>query len=212
MPDLNKPVMTAVITGNHNFEVPGFINLFRSMDDIDFYSQSLENFTADLARVGVQYEALVFYIMHAQLTEAARAVYENLGERQQGLVFLHHGMLAFRDWPLMAEITGVQVQGFKYFHGETVRVEVADPAHPITAGLKAWEMIDETYVLPDAEAPNHILLTTDNPNSVRTLAWMRIYKKARVFVLASGHGNETYSNPNFRTVLHRGILWAAGRI
>ncbi len=45
------PIMTAVITGNHDFEVPEFINLFRALPGIDFYPQSLENFAADLANV-----------------------------------------------------------------------------------------------------------------------------------------------------------------
>jgi len=47
---------------------------------------------------------------------------------------------------------------------------------------------------------------------VRTLAWTRRYGQARVFVLASGHGAETYADPNFRAVLGRGIAWAAGRL
>jgi type 1 glutamine amidotransferase len=58
----------------------------------------------------------------------------------------------------------------------------------------------------------HVLLTTDHPKSLRTLAWTRQHNKSRVFVLASGHDQKTYANPNFRTVLLRGIQWAAGRI
>ena len=73
-------------------------------------------------------------------------------------------------------------------------------------------MTDETYAIPDPEPDSHVLLTTDNPRSLRTLAWTRSYKKARVFVFASGHGKETYADPNFRTVLQRGIAWAARRL
>ena len=211
MASTTKPIMTAVITGNHNFEVPEFINPFRALPGIDFYPQSLENFAADLAHV--HYDALVFYNMHAEPpTEAAKAAYEALGDVEQGLVFLHHGMLAYRTWPLMAEITGVSVNDFKYWPGETVSVEIADSQHPITQRLSSWQMTDETYAIPDPEPDSHVLLTTDNPRSLRTLAWTRSYKKARVFVFASGHGKETYADPNFRTVLQRGIAWAARRL
>jgi uncharacterized protein len=212
MAEPEKPILTAVITGGHHFDVPAFIDLFRGMPEVNFYPQSLENFAADVANIMGKYEALVFYNMHSELTKATRQIYEALGEVNQGLVFLHHGMLAFRDWPLMAEITGYQAGEFAYRHDETIQVEVADPEHPITRGLKGWQIVDETYSLPDVGPGNHALLTTEHPRSIRTLAWTRIYKKARVFVYTSGHGKQAFGNPNFQTVLYRGIAWAAGRI
>ena len=213
MSSLSKPIMTAVITGNHDFEVPEFINLFRALPDLDFYPQSLENFAADLAHVREKYDALVFYNMHAEPpNEAVKAAIETLGDIEQGLVFLHHGLLAFRTWPLVSEIVGIEDRGFKYWPGETVRVDIADPQHPITQGLGPWQMVDETYAMTNAGPDSHVLLTTDNPRSLKTLAWTRTYKQARVFVLASGHGKETYADPNFQTVLQRGIAWAARRI
>jgi type 1 glutamine amidotransferase len=36
------------------------------------------------------------------------------------------------------------------------------------------------------------------------------FKKARVFCLQPGHNNDSYADPQFRTVLSRGIQWAAG--
>jgi type 1 glutamine amidotransferase len=60
----------------------------------------------------------------------------------------------------------------------------------------------------DAEA----LLTTDHPQSMRTLAWTRAYRSARVFCFASGHDNQTWANPSFREALARGMRWAARRI
>ena len=36
-------IKTAVITGQHAFDVPGFHALFRSIPEIDFYLQDLEN-------------------------------------------------------------------------------------------------------------------------------------------------------------------------
>jgi type 1 glutamine amidotransferase len=205
--------MTAVITGNHDFEVPEFINLFRALPGIDFYPQSLINFAADLAHVRNEYDALVFYNMHAQPpNDNVKAVYESLGDAEQGLVFLHHGMLAFRQWSLMSEIVGIPDRSFKYFPGETVPVAIADASHPITTGLSSWEMIDETYAMDDAGSDSHVLLKTNHPRSLSTLAWTRTHGKSRVFVLASGHGQETYADPDFRIVLQRGIAWAARRI
>jgi len=207
------PVMTAVITGGHNFDVPAFTNLFRTLPGIDAYPQSLENFAADFAGVRDEYDALVFYNMHREPpTDAARAAIEALGAGKQGLVFLHHGLLAFRHWPLMSEIVGIRDRSSKPYNGEKVSVQIADPDHPITRDLVPWQITDETYDMDDADQDCHVLLTTDHPLSLTSLAWTRAHRQANVFVLASGHGKETYADESFRTVLQRGILWSAGRI
>ena len=213
MPSSTQPIMTAVITGNHPFEVIEFTNLFRHMPGIDPYPQYLENWADDLSHVRDRYQAIVFYNMHMEPpNEKVKAALEALGQVEQGIVFLHHGLLGFPKWQVWSSIIGIQNRSFSYSNGETVHVQIADPDHPITKGQSPWTMIDETYAMDEAGPDSHVLLTTDHPKSLRTLAWTRKYEKSRVFVLASGHGKETYANPNFQTVLLRGIQWAAGRI
>lgn len=205
--------MAAVITGSHPFEVVEFTNLFRGLPGIDSYQQYLENWVDDMSNVRGAYEAILFYNMHMEPpSEKARAALEALGQVEQGIIFLHHGLLGFPRWPLWSSIIGIQDRSFTYSYGEMVHVEIADPDHPITRGLSPWDMVDETYAMDAAGPDCHVLLTTDHPKSLRTLAWTRQHNKARVFVLASGHDKQTYANANFQTVLLRGIQWAAGRI
>jgi type 1 glutamine amidotransferase len=207
------PVMTAVILGVHLIEVPGFIRLFRSLPGVDAYPQSIEDWAADLAHVRDRYEVVIFYnINRTPPNDTVKAALESLGETRQGILMLHHGMLAFPEWQLWSDIVGIRNRSFTYHPGETVHVEIADPDHPITRGLAPWTMIDETYIMESAGEGSHILLTTRHPKSLSTLAWTRQYKRARVFCLASGHGTETYENTNFQTVLARGIHWLAHRI
>jgi type 1 glutamine amidotransferase len=145
--------------------------------------------------------------------ESTRAALESLGESEQGLFFLHHGMLAFWKWPLWADIVGVRHSGeFGYSIGETVHVRPADADHPVTRGLSPWTAIDEVYELEDAASGSHVLLTTDHPASMKTLAWTRQHKRSRVFVMALGHDKLAYADPDFQTILLRGIQWAARRI
>ena len=47
---------------------------------------------------------------------------------------------------------------------------------------------------------------------MKTLAWTRQYKNARVFCCQSGHDDQVFSDPNFRKVISQGIQWLAGRI
>jgi len=207
-------IKTAVITGNHPYEVPQFISLFRSLKSVDFYPQYLENFTADLANVREQYDVVLFYNMHMVLDNGpVQAALEKLGDTKQGIFCLHHGILSYPDWSVWSDVIGITNRHFKYYPGETVRVEIADPVHPITRGLQSWEINDETYAMDAATgADNHILLTTNQPRSLPTLAWTRKYRNSPVFNLASGHGKETYGNLNFRLVVERGIQWLAGKI
>ena len=98
------------------------------------------------------------------------------------------------------------------FTQQTIRVQVAEPEHPITRGLADWEMLEETYTMGRPGEDCTPLLTVDHPNSMKTLAWTRQHRNARVFCMQPGHDNHAYANPSFRTVLTRGIEWTAGRI
>ena len=192
---------------------PGFQAAFRSMPDVEAYPQDLDNFVADLGGVRDAYDVLVFYNFHRPAPdERTAAALESLGETSQGIVVLHHAILAFPEWPRWSEICGIDERTFGYHMNQRVPVHVADPAHPITAGLTDWELPDETYTMGSADEGSRVLLTTDHALSMRTLAWTRRFGKSRVFCFQSGHDNDAYADPGFRTVLHRGIRWAAGAL
>ena len=220
-----RRIVTAVVTGGHAYDVPAFLTLFRSIPEIDFYPQHLDNFVADEGNARQGYDVVVFYNMHMTVPGAdqewweggIRQALEQLGETDQGLLVMHHALLAFPQWQPWSDICGIQersthVPGFDSYANQTVRVEIANRQHPITQGLEAWEIVDETYVMPSAGEDSDILLTTSHPRSIGTLGWARQHRKARVFCLALGHGREAFKNPVFRTVIGRGIQWLARRI
>ena len=211
----SNPIRVAVITGYHPFDVPAFHQVFRSFADVDCYPQNLEDFATSPDQARQWYDVLVFYNMHMEpLGEvgwqpAARHAIEMLGEAEQGVLILHHALLAWPGWQVWNDIVGIDDRSFGYHYGETVNVHVAAPGHPITQGLSDWTMLDETYTMADCSPDSEILLTTEHPKSMRTLAWTRQYKQSRVLCFESGHDNDTYQDPNFRTFLHQGIQWLA---
>ena len=206
-------IKTAVITGQHAFDVPGFHGLFRNISEIDFYLQDLENFAADAGKVRDQYDALVFYNFHRVTPDEGRVreAIEQLGEDGTGILVLHHAILAFPEWQLWSDLCGIQDRSFGVQIDETVHVDIVDSQHPTTQGLDPWEMVDEIYIMADPAEDSELLLTTDHPDSMKTLAWARQYKNARVFCCQSGHDDQVFSDPNFRTVISQGIQWLAGR-
>ncbi|MFQ6132499.1 MAG: ThuA domain-containing protein [Armatimonadota bacterium] len=215
-----EKIKTAVVTGRHPYEVPGFHDALASIPEIACYVQHMEDFAADAAGVREQYDVLVFYNFHqATPTDEGewwergmKTSLERLGETKQGILVLHHAVLAFLEWPFWAELVGIADRKFDFHIGETLTIEVADPDHPITQGLTSWETVDETYVTNEPGEGSEVLLTTDHPKSMRSIGWTRRHGQARVFCLQSGHDNRAYANPSFRTVLSRGIQWLAGRL
>lgn len=205
----NTSMKIAVVTGEHGFREKDFDAVFQSMEGIEFVREDLDVFVDDPNQKA--YDAVVFYNFHRPYPteEQAKAILE-LTERGQGLVILHHAILAFPEWDAYSDMCGIDDRAdFGYFPKQTLQVQVTDPTHPITEELADWEMGDETYTMKSAGEDSTILLTVDHPNSMDVLGWAREYGNSRIFCLQSGHDNVTYSNPNFREVLRRGIQWCA---
>jgi len=218
---MTDKVKTAVITGGHSFEVVPFHQLFRSLPGVDAYIQHLDDYASSPQEVRDSYDALCFYFFpregptdeeQAWWAGRPKAALERIGQTEQGIVVLHHALLAYPEWPVWAEIVGIEDRDFSYYHGERVNVYATPVEHPITAGLSAWTMIDETYDMADAGEGSAILLTTDHPKSMTTIAWTRAYGQARVFCNELGHDSQAWEHPNFRTVLERGLQWVAGKL
>jgi uncharacterized protein len=220
MPDLQ--LKTAVITGQHAFDVPAFTRLFRVLPNVNPFIQTLDDFVADEGKARDWYDIVLFYNFHQETPEDSEeaspwarrthAALTRLGQTEQGIVVLHHALMAHRQWPFWSNLVGIEERGLGYHHDQQIDVHLEDPEHPITRGLADWQMVDETYTINEPGAGSDILLTTDHPQSMRSLAWARTIGKARVFCCALGHDAQAFDNTNFRTLLSRGITWAAGRL
>jgi hypothetical protein len=141
-----------------------------------------------------------------------------------GLVSLHHNLGAHAGWDEFHRIIGGkffvepgEIDGEKHpqpsgwEHGQRLKVTVADPKHPITRGLKDFEIEDEVYNHYYTSPKVRVLLKTDHPKNDPELAWVTRYGNSRVFYLMLGHDHLAYENPNYRELVARGIRWAAGR-
>jgi type 1 glutamine amidotransferase len=99
----------------------------------------------------------------------------------------------------------------------TVHITDLGKEHPITAGIADFDLVTEQYwVLSDEY--NEVLATTTqevrpwdawNKPVTAPAIWTRQWGKGRIFVSAPGHRLEIVDNPNVRTIIERGMLWAA---
>ena len=229
------PIKVAMITGHHPYDVINFQQMLRSFPDIDFYPQHLEDFIQDEDEARSQYDVIAFY-NYQQSTPSSegdqfsrdissewervdvKGSLEALGENGQGILMLHHALTAFPKWQYWLDICGMGDTTKAYQPGaesrtdQDLHIEVVDPDHPITRGMESWDMIDETYNFADTGEGSEVLLRVDHPQSMNTIAWTRKHKEARVFCLQSGHDNQTFTDPNLRKVLGRGVHWLTGRV
>ena len=208
----------AVVTGGHSFDVPAFHDLFRSLSGVTPYIQHLDDFCSSPDAVRDGYDTVVFYFMPPgapkddglpwyagkQLNALSR-----LGMSGQGIVVLHHALLAFGEWDFWADMVDIEHRSFEYFHDQEVRVKVLDHDHPITSGIEDWTITDETYLMDGPDGGSRILLGTDHPKSMKALAWTRTLRNSRLFCLVLGHDASAWRDPGFRQVLGRGIGWTA---
>jgi type 1 glutamine amidotransferase len=215
----SQALKVAVVTGGHAFDVPNFYRLFRQLPGVDAYPQHIEHFASSPEEVRDAYDAIVFYGMDQGVPEEEgrraggnpKAAIERIVEQGQGVVILHHALLAWEKWDLWNKLIGFDNRNFKYKEGLELGIEVADEGHAITQGASGFAIVDEGYVLHgDHDGQGAVLLTTEHENAMDQVAWARQHGDCRVFCLALGHDNEAWSNAGFREILGRGIAWSAG--
>jgi type 1 glutamine amidotransferase len=210
----------AVVTGSHPFDVPNFHTLFRALDGVDAYVQHMNDFATSPEAVRDSYDAVCFYHMimptpvdgddwSAGVPAGAQ---QRLGQTGQGIVVLHHAILAYPEWDTWTEMTGLADRAFDFHPDQQLHMDNANSDHPITQGLSGWDMGDETYTMAEPVGDNDMLVTTEHEKCMHSIAWTRQFNNANVFCFQSGHDNVTWADANFREVLRRGILWSAKKL
>lgn len=97
-------------------------------------------------------------------------------------------------------------------------VNITKPEDPVMADLSDFAMTSEQYYM-HVDPSNEVLATTtltgelgDSPwisGCVMPVVWKRLYGDGRVFYSSLGHVAGDFDVPECRTIMERGILWAA---
>lgn len=224
-PAAKKKIRVLLTFGGHGFEEKEFYAMFDAMPNVEYTKAQLPK-QADLLKPGLEkrYDVIVMYDMVGGITPEQQKAFVALLKQGIGLVSLHHNMGAHPDWDLFPRIIGGkfflkpgEIDGEKHpkpsgwEHGQDIKVTVADKKHPITRGLKDFEIHDEVYNHYYTSPKVRVLLKTDHPKNDPELAWVTRYGNSRVFYLMLGHDSHAYKNPNYQQLVARGIRWAAGR-
>jgi len=207
-----------VITGGHDHEA-AFYSLFDGYKDLDWLpvDTSTTAFTKDLRG---KYDVVIMYDFTRDIDDTCKQNLRDFVESGKGIVVLHHALLNYQKWPWWYE----EVVGGRYRlerQGNIPSSAVKNDQeifvtpvgeHPVTAGIEPFHITDEAYKqmwISDRVRP---LLTTDNPTSDSSLAWVGPYEKSRVVAIQLGHGHSAFGHPAYRALVHNAVLWAAGKL
>jgi type 1 glutamine amidotransferase len=206
-----------LITGGHDHDA-AFYSIFGGCQELQSLPvvTSATAFKTDLRG---KYDVVIMYDFTRDLDEASRKNLRDFVESGGGVVVLHHALLNYQNWTWWTD----EAVGGSYRlsrSGDTPSSSVKNdqqisvtPAkeHPVVAGIAPFQITDETYKGMKMSPKIRPLLTTDNPTSDTSLAWLSPDERYHIVAIQLGHGRTAFGNPSYRALVHNAILWAAGK-
>lgn len=164
-----------------------------------------------------EYDAVLLNFMNWEQPSPGPAARENLRgfvADGKGLVLFHFACGAWQDWPEFRRLAGrawdPQLRGHDPRGKFTV--EISDPEHPITRGLKNFEADDELYTCLAGDYPIHVVAKARSKVDAKEypMAFVSEYGKGRVFHSVLGHDLKATVIPQVGALYRRSCAWAAG--
>jgi type 1 glutamine amidotransferase len=189
----------------------------RGLLEAEGFSVRVETSTAAFADPGIADLSLIVPIITmARIEKDELANLERAIRGGVGLGGYHGGMGdAFREAPDYQFMVGGQ---WVAHPGNVIdyRVNVTRPDDPVMAGIGDFDYRSEQYYMHVDPANEVLATTTFNGDHapwidgvVMPVVWKRKHGAGRVFYSSLGHVAKEFEVPEMRTILQRGLAWAA---
>jgi type 1 glutamine amidotransferase len=135
-------------------------------------------------------------------------------DRGGGLVLSHY--VLWHASAALADLLGLAKGNDSRYKHKVVTLEVPESRHPIMHGLPAtFTIADECFWNLQGDRGKVTALATSDESvgesvSAEPVIWACERGKGRVVASTLGHFDWTFDDPFFRTILLRGMAWAAG--
>jgi type 1 glutamine amidotransferase len=134
-----------------------------------------------------------------------------------GFVTFHSSTSAFYKWPEFQEISTAAWIMDSTSHGKPseTKVEITGAEHPVTRGMKAFEIFDELWINTAKNHKFEVLGTatneelTQNGMEKQPAIMVAGYGKGRIFHTILGHDLKAMESEGFQMLMLRGTEWAA---
>ena len=187
----NPPILKAVLDATGDFEVT-------FTEDLNDLKQHIRNF-----------DIIAVYTTGLTLTKQQEDGLCNFVKDGGGFVGIHSASNSFNNSQRYWEMLG----GRFVEHDEgKFTAYIYDSDHPITKGLKDFEIEDDTYCHDyHRNAQMRSLIRMNRGEERQSMAWVSYYGKGRVFYTGFGNDRRAWSNPNFQRLVVRAMYWSAFR-
>jgi type 1 glutamine amidotransferase len=146
-----------------------------------------------------------------------RSHLETFLKRGGGLVVLHDGICGTNTAWFASIAGGAKQHGEMNWKTGLMKLHFENHAHPIVQGFSDFEMNDEMFFRLQL-APEMKALATSARTTEEIVPQLWVMEKSlpagrpfRAFVSLQGHNYSSFSLPDYRRVLLRGIAWAGNR-
>lgn len=139
---------------------------------------------------------------------------ETFLNRGGGLVLSHY--VLWNASPALAGLLGLSKGKDSYYKHKVITLRLPPSPHPIMHGLPGtFTLADECFWNLQGDRSKVTALATSDEIvgdkvSAEPVIWAHEHGKGRVVASTLGHFDWTFDDPFFRTILLRGIAWAAG--
>ena len=216
----SQPIKVMLITGGHAYDTLQFTEMFDALPGIEYQHflqpKANQKIARDLAK---DFDVLVFYDMWKDISETEKSAYLKLTQQGNPLLFLHHSIASYQNWPEFEKIlggkyiekgVGVPDEDLSTYEHDVWVYSKVENYTAVTVGLKEPRFFDEVYGnvrISDDVLP---LLRTRHPKSMEFIAWQHKYNNSQVVYIQPGHDYRTYENEEYRKLVLQAIKFLAG--
>lgn len=208
-----KDIRILIVTGGHDFDRASFFRMFDSMKGISYQELKHPEANLQLGQTDPKtFDAVVFYDMPKTISEKEKESYYQLLKLGKGLLFLHHSLCSYQDWQEYKTIVGGKYheekntpQSSSFQHEVTFPVIIANKKHPVTKGLKDFNLLDEVYGNTEVLPTVKVLLNTNNSLSSQIIGWSHQMENSRIVYIQPGHDKNSYNNADYQQLIRQAI-------
>lgn len=189
----------------------------RSLLEADGFAVTLTGNSEDLGRPDIGgYDLIVPQITGGELSRDASIALEAAVRAGSGLAGFHHGLAT--TFPGNPRFRFMALSTFASHPGDIMRYRVDpwDTDDPIMEGISSFEHTSERYYLHVDPGVDVLATTTIDESEIPWRGGLAMpvvvksgYGAGRIFYSALGHKPAELEVPEIRTILLRGLLWAA---
>jgi cytochrome c len=214
-----KVLVFSKTAGFRHDSIPAGISAIQALGSANGFTVSAtEDATQFNAANLAQYKVVVFLSTTGDVLDATQqTAFEQYIRAGGSYVGIHAASDSEYAWPWYGNLVGAYFKNHPAV--QAAEVQVADLAHPSTAGLpQRWNRTDEWYNFQtNPRGKVHVLATLNEKSYTggemsgdHPIAWCQNYDGGRSWYTGGGHGAEHFSEALFRQHLLGGIQWAAG--